>query len=164
MYSMTGVVTPPLEGQTLYDMGRRLLELTVDIMHGAGAIVPERQLVYMAPIPADCEQVAVLFSGWTPYPQQEGPSSCSSYQRLAGFSVIITRKSPAVQTSGSKSLTPTPDKMLAAAELASNDAEMLLQVLQAVPTVSNPSVTTQSPYGGLQTVELNLDIPAGALW
>ena len=106
MYSMTGVVTPPSEGSTLYDMGRRLLELTVDIMHGAGAIVPERQLVYMAPIPADCEQVAVLFSGWTPYPQQEGPSSCSSYQRLAGFSVIITRKSPAVQTSGSTSVRP----------------------------------------------------------
>lgn len=147
---------------TLFGMGSRLLELIKSTFTAAGLTLPDRQLVYMSPIPADCEQVAVLTSGWDVYPGGEGPQQCITFRWMANFSIIVTRCTPAMPTSRSGKVTiPSVEKMESAMETASKDAEALLQVVVALEEVSAPSIIVQSPSGGFQTVELNVQIPAG---
>ena len=173
LYSQSGqsnpyVVQEPVAGEradrdTLYAMGTRLLTLVQNVLVGRGLSVPGRSVVYMAPIPADCEQVAVLYSGWNPTPGVEGPMTCESFRWMGEFSVIITRCTPALPGNTVKTATPSVEKMNKAADMASQDAEAMLEVLQHLGEFANPSVVVQSPMGGLQTVEFNVSIPAGAI-
>ena len=150
-------------GETLYDMGVRLLELVKATFTGEGIPLPGREVVYMSPIPADCEQVAVLFTGWNPWPAAEGPTTCENFRWFADFSVIVTRCTPAVAPPNSKTLIPSPEKMKEAALLSSRDAEAFLLVLQNMGEFMTPSVIVQAPQGGMQTVEFNVSLPAGAV-
>lgn len=153
--------TPP----SLSDMGETLLEIVRASAVAKGVTLPARQSVYMAPIPADCEQVAVLFTTWTPTPPPEGTMVCRNFRWMAPMSVIITRCTPAVPTGSRKTAAPTPAKMIEAARLASRDAEVFLEVLNRLDEIGGDvSVTTNAPSGGYQTVELNVQLlPSGSL-
>lgn len=152
-------------GETLHGMATTLLGMVVNQLIADGNPGPSRHIVYMSPIPADCAQVAVLMSGWLTYPGVDGPTSCLNARWIADLSVIITRCTPAmVKNPGmGKDVVPSPEKMAAAAKIASDDAESLLAVLGTVGEAGGISLNVQSPQGGLQTVELNLQIPVGAI-
>jgi hypothetical protein len=144
---------------TLSDMGEALLEIVRSAAVECGVTLPARQSVYMAPIPADCEQVAVLFSGWDPSPAPSAPIVCRPFRWMAGYSVIITRCTPAVPNPKAKQAPVTAERMVEAARLASKDAEVMLAVVNRLGEVgSDLSVVTQPPSGGLQTVELNVQL------
>lgn len=149
---------------TLSEMGEALLEIVRASAVTKGVTLPARQSVYMAPIPADCEQAAVLFSGWNPTPAPDGPTVCAEFRWMAGYSVIITRCTPAVLR-GPKGKQVVPMEMMTeAARIASADAEIMLEVVRRLGEIGpDVSVVAQPPSGGLQTVELNIQLlPAGS--
>jgi hypothetical protein len=150
---------------TLADMGERLLEVVNQAALSRGVALPQRQSVYMAPIPADCEQVAVLFTGWNPTPAPDGPTVCKPWRWMAPVSVIITRCTPAMPGKGGALKTVPADHMTAAARLASDDSEVLLEVLNRLDEIgADVGVVANPPSGGLQTVELNIQLlPTGSL-
>lgn len=154
-----GVVTAAVPAvDTLSSMGEALLEIVRAAALDKGTPLPARQSVYMAPIPADCEQVAVLFSGWNITPSPDGPMICSSFRWIAGYSVIITRCTPAMVPKTSKGLVP-PEKMIEASRVASADAEIMLGVVSRLGEIGpDLSVVCNPPQGGLQTVELNVQL------
>lgn len=146
--------------RTLVLMGQDLMARVLSCFTDQGVAPPERQVVYMAPIPADCEQVAVLFSGWTPLPLWDGLAHCDLYRWVANFSIIITRCTPAIGAKSGK-VAPVPDVMLAAAEIASADAEVLLCTVASIGEIGPEiEVLTPAPQGGMQTVELTVQVPA----
>lgn len=154
---------PPM---TLSDIGETLLDLVRMAALAKGVALPDRQIVYPAPIPADCEQVAVLFTGWNPTPPPEGPTVCKPWRWMAPMSVIITRCTPAMPVKrGAKTLAPEPGAMIEAARLASADSEVFLEVLNRLDEVGGDvGVVVNAPEGGFQTVELNVQmLPTGSL-
>lgn len=147
---------PTTEPDTLAEMGEVLLDICRSAAVAKGVTLPARQVVYMTQIPADCEQVAVIFSGWSPYPVPEGPTICLPFRWQAGFSVVITRCTPAVQKAKAP---PSPEKMLEAAKLASRDSEVLLEVVNRLNEIgSDVGIVTQAPQGGFQTTELTVTL------
>ena len=62
----------------------------------AGIELPSRQLLYLTTAPADCEQVVVLFGGWSVQPQLPGLVSCMQARWCGTFGVMISRKTPAL--------------------------------------------------------------------
>jgi hypothetical protein len=156
----TQLTAPMPDTRTLVLMAQDLMTRTLSCFTGKGVVPPTRQVIYMAPIPADCEQVAVMFSGWTPMPPWVDLTHCDIYRWVANFSVIITRCTPANWTKGGKVL-PDPEQMLRAAEIASADAEVLLCLVASVDEIGPAvQILTPSPQGGMQTVELTIEIPA----
>jgi hypothetical protein len=148
--------------ETLDEMGNRLLDRVAKAAVGKGVDLPPRQVYYMAPIPADCEQVAALFTGWTPTPAQDGPTVCQPWRWLANWSVIITRCTPAIPGKGRGLHTVPVSKMKAAAVMASRDAEILKEVVNSLDEIgADTSVVTNAPSGGYQTVELNVPLLSG---
>lgn len=162
-----GSITDP-DGQpvdTLSGMGEALLDIVRAAAVSKGVQLPGRQMVYMAPVPADCEQVGVLFNGWTPTPAPDGPMVCTTFRWIAGYSVLITRCTPAVPRGPKGKQTVSAEAMIEAARIASADAEVMLATLQRLGEIGpDVSVVTQAPSGGMQTVELNVQLlPAGSL-
>jgi hypothetical protein len=151
--------------ETLELMGTRLLDLSRAAAAAQNVELPSRQLWYPAPIPADCEQLAALFNGWTPFPPADGPTVCQPWRWQAGWSLVITRCTPAMPTSRvSKAVSAVPaEKMMQAGRIASRDAEVLLEVLNRIPgeVGSDVGVVTNAPSGGFQTVELNVSLISG---
>ena len=145
--------------RTLVLMGQDLMARTLSCFASQGVVPPDRHLVYMAPVPADCEQVVVLFSGWEPMPPWDGLTHCDNYRWVADFSIAVTRCTPAIIGKGKTA--PTTDQMFKAAEIASADAEVLICVISSLdeigPTVQ---ILTPAPQGGMQTVELTVQVPA----
>jgi hypothetical protein len=152
----------PTEG-TLFNMAEAVMERLRGCAANEGVKLPPRQVIYMSPIPADCEQVAVLFNGWTPDRTWEITIHCNAFRWLAGFSVIITRCTPAMPSK--KGLPPTPGEMMEAAKIASTDAELLQCLVNTMDEIgAELSIITQAPQGGFQTVELDISLPVfGAL-
>lgn len=144
---------------SLYDLGTGLLDSLEQQAFQHDVELPKRRMVYMSPIPADCEQVAALFNGWSLYPDSGQLVPCIQGLWVAGFSIIITRCTPAIAKSGSKNPTPTVDQMQAAAALASRDAELFRDLAPGLGDLMSPQITVQSPSGGLQTVEFSFQIP-----
>jgi hypothetical protein len=149
--------------ETLEEMGHALLELIRAAAVDKGVVLPDRQSVYMAPIPADCAQVAVLFTSWNPTPVGDGGVViCQPWRWLAPMSAIITRCTPAVPGKNKSLGTVTVDQLNAAAAVASADAEVLLAVVNRLHEIgSDTSVVTNAPSGGYQTVELNVSLVSG---
>lgn len=147
---------PTTEPDTLAEMGEVLLDICRSAAVAKGVPLPARQVVYMTQIPADCEQVAAIFSGWTPFPIPEGPTICLPFRWQAGFSVLITRCTPAVQKTKNP---PTPEKMLEAAKIASADSEVLLELVNRLNEIgSDVGITAMAPSGGFQTTELTVTL------
>lgn len=144
---------------TAYEIAEDLLGIVEQQALQNGVSLPERKVIYTSPIPADCEQVAVLLSGWQ-IPGDTGQlMNCIVAPWVATLSVIITRCTPAMPK-GNKGAAPPEDAMKAAAEMASTDAELFRDVMAALSPrpFQSPSIVIQSPVGGLQTVELSLSL------
>lgn len=157
--------------ETLEEMAHALLELIRAAALAKGITLPARQGVYMAPIPADCEQVIVLVTGWNPTPAGDttGTVICKPWRWLAPMSVIITRCTPAIPGKTSKIAGQqaalkmvTPDQLNAAAKLASDDAEVCLEAVNRLGEIGgDTSIVANPPSGGFQTVELNVSLVSG---
>jgi hypothetical protein len=151
--------------ETLDEMGHALLDIVRQAAVAKGVTLPARQMVYPAPIPADCEQVAVLFTGWNVTPIQDGGTTiCKPWRWIAPYSVIITRCTPAIMGKGPNRALKhvTTEQMDAAAKLASDDTEVLLETMNRLGEVgSDVSLVANAPSGGYQTVELNVPLISG---
>jgi hypothetical protein len=150
---------------TLYDIAGALMDITKQALTENGLPIPNRQVIYVGSIPADCEQLAVVFDSWNPAPAQEGMVVCQTYRWGAAFTILITRKCAPVLTSG-KTI-PSAADMGGAAKVASDDAEALLDVVANVGEHDGSvSVTLGPPSGGLQSSILEITVPVtrGALW
>lgn len=146
---------------TLESMCQDLLALVEQAAVSLGVTLPERRLIYMAPMPADCPQVAVLMGGWTPEPQWDGLAVCPPGRWVAQLGVAITRVTPA-KPSPSGEL-PRVSDMNAAARIASQDAEVLLEVVAGLGEVAGDvMVETPAAEGGLQSATLVVRVPAFA--
>lgn len=146
--------------RTLVLMGQDLMQRVLSCFTEQGVTPPDRQIVYMAPIPVDCEQVAVLFSGWEAWPPWDGLTHCDLYRWVANFSISISRCTPAVSV-GKRTTAPSAELMLSAAQIASADAEVLLCVVASVDEIGPQlELLTPAPQGGFQTVELSFQVPA----
>lgn len=150
-------VLPTSAPDTLSEMGEVLLDMLRSAAVTKGVTLPGRQVVYMSQIPADCEQAAVVFSGWSPYPVPEGPTICLPFRWQAGFSVILTRCTPAIPPKGKTY--PSAEKMLEAAKLASADSEVLLELVNRLDEIgSDVGIVAQAPQGGFQSTELTITL------
>lgn len=141
-------------------MGRELLARLNNLASGAGIELPPRQLVYMSAAPADCEQVTVLFAGWSAQPQLAGLVSCLNTRWCGQFGVMISRQTPAMPVRAGLTA-PSVESMMAAAQMSSDDAELLLALVATFDEVgADLLVTTAEPEGGYQAVLLTVTLPA----
>jgi hypothetical protein len=151
-------LAPPVVA-TLLSMADALLSMVEQVAAGRGTALPERRVVYMAPIPADCPQVAILVGGWSPEPQWQGLAVCAPARWVAQLGVIITRLTPA-KPSASGDLPKASDLRVAAA-MASEDAELLLEVVGGLDEIAGDVlIATPAAEGGLQSVTLQVRTPA----
>jgi hypothetical protein len=148
---------PPVTA-TLFSMAAGIRAVIEQAAAGRGLVLPKRQVTYLMPIPADCEQVAVVFGGWLPEPPWQGLQVCQTFRWLGRFGVMVTRKTPAIPAGSSA---PPVEWMEKAAMIASEDAEMLLEVVSSLGEVySDLVVETPAPEGGYQTTALTVTLPA----
>jgi hypothetical protein len=148
----------PRNDVTLYEMAENLLQRTVQAFAERGVSLPSRQIVYIAPLPVDCEQVAILISDWVPDPPPIGLTSCQDFRWCGVFDIVVSRISPAIPK-GNKA--PTAEQMSASAKIAADDAECVLAVIRGLSEIGPQfSFNVGAPQGGFQTVVCNVEIPA----
>lgn len=148
----------PIAGITLYDMAEQLLSRTLQAFAQRGVILPSREVIYLAPLPVDCEQVAVLISGYAPTPIWETTMTCSQVRWMGNFDVLISRISPAIPKSNKA---PAPDQMRRSAQIASEDAESLLLMVVGLEEIGAEfQLEMGAPQGGFQTSVVHVQIPS----
>lgn len=153
------VAAPVLQVATLMTMATEILARLNQIAAGAGVELPTRQFVYPTSVPADCEQVVVVIGGWGLSPVPSGLTDCLTAKWVGQFGVGITRCSPAVPTRTEP--IPPVAKMSAAAQIAADDAELLLQLVSVLGEMGpDTAVLTQEPEGAYQSVTLTVSLPA----
>lgn len=145
---------------SLYGMAEEILRKLNAAAAQMQVTLPTRQLIYMAPTPVDCPQVSVMMGGWAPAALWEGFVSCQTFKWAGIFSIVITRKTPAVPK-GIGNKVPEPALMREAAMISSADADVLVALVQSFEEIG-PEMTlaTGAPEGGLQSVELNVQLTA----
>ena len=149
----------PSREVTLYSMALTLMDLVEDLARDRELDLPTRRVVYPAPIPADCPQVAVLFDSWQPMPPWESFETCRTFRWCGSFQVVISRSTPAMP--GRSGQAPSADAMGLSAQMASEDAELLIAVVDAVGEVGPElSIATPAPEGGIQSTVLSVLLPA----
>jgi hypothetical protein len=153
--------TPVVDTNTLYGIATDLLSRMTACALSVGVTLPGRQFVYPSQMVADCPQVAVTFSGWelTPPAMTLGTMSCINARWMANLSVSILRESPALPSK--RGVAPSVDQLNASAWIASQDAEVLLALVQTYSEIGvTLTLLSGEPTGGFQMVELNIQIPA----
>jgi hypothetical protein len=146
---------------TLAGMADGVLRRLVSVARTAGVDLPTRQIIYPTTVPLDCAQVAVVFNGWQAEPQGDGMIQCFNARWAARIGVGITRPTPAMPSKGGQP--PAAASMSAAAKVASDDAELLLQLLQVLPEFgADVLIETGPPEGAFQTVTLSVVVTAFA--
>jgi hypothetical protein len=154
-------MSAPVQTVTLFTMAEALMARLVGAMTSVGVSVPARQVLYMSPIPADCEQIAVMFSGYAPQPPWDGVYPCQVPMWMGQFSIAITRKcTPAMPTKAGAA--PSAVAMTEAAQMASDDAEALLALANGLEGGLGPEflLETPPPQGGMQSVVMSIQVPA----
>lgn len=144
------MTTPLADGA--YAMGEEILRRINKIAAALGVTVPDRQVICSGGAAVECEQVAVMLTGWVPM-GQELAVPC---QRLwgANVSVVIIRNAPAIPTQSGRRA-PTADAINTGGVLASNDADILVELADTLDVVGDGLlVTIGAPEGGFQTTEL----------
>lgn len=158
-------MTYALAGQqvvTLASMAEGLLRRLVSVARQAGVDLPTRQVIYMTTVPMDCAQVAVLFNGWQAEPASADMTTCGVTRWAARFGVGISRPSGAVPDRSGQP--PSAASMSAAAAVSSQDAELLLELLQGIGEfLGDVIIETGAPEGAFQSTTLSVVIPAGVL-
>lgn len=144
---------------TLMSMAQEVLVRLNNAAAGLGMTLPSRQLIYPSAVPADCEQVTVLIGGWQNEPAADGLQICQTFRWCAQMGILISRCSPA--TPGSRGEAPTVDQVMRSAQLASDDAELLLALIGGFGEIgADIQLSTPEPEGGFQAVLLNVVLPA----
>lgn len=144
---------------TLMSMSQEILLRLRNLAAGAGISLPDRQLVHMSTVPVDCEQVVVAFGGWVGDPAAAGMTVCLNFRWCAQVGIAICRCTPA--TPSRTASAPPVDKMNAAAQIASDDAELLIELAMSFGEVgADLTLSTPEPEGGFQTVLLTVTLPA----
>lgn len=145
---------------TLMTMAQDILVRLRNSAIELGVELPSRQFIYPTNVPIDCEQVAVVFNGWTGEPSEPGLVACMRFRWCGQFGVAIGRCTPAMPPRGSSSA-PSVDKMMAAAALASADAELLIHLVSTFGEIgSDLTLITPEPEGGFQATFLQVTLPA----
>jgi hypothetical protein len=153
------VSAPEPRVATLMTMGTEILARLRTMAAGAGVDLPTRQFVYPTTVPADCEQVVVVIGGWSLQPVASGLQDCINAKWVGQFGVGITRCTPAIPSRNIP--VPPVEKMNEAAQLASDDAELLLALVSVLGEMApDTAVLTQEPEGGFQSVTLSVALPA----
>lgn len=142
---------------TLFELGEDLLGRAIQALADHGAPIPVRRMVYIVPVPVDCEQLVVQFTGWELFPPLGGPTVCSEGRWFGSFTVGISRPSPAVPKKAT--VAPSVDMMENAAKIASRDAEVLLSLVNGLDEIWEPDIRVGAPNGGFQMVELDVKVP-----
>lgn len=162
VYGMQG--TPDLTTMspgpsTLIGVARELLARLQGCAAQLGVILPERQLVYMAPVPVDCPQVVVAVSGYQPLPLWEDLMVCTAFRWCGQFHIVISRKTCAIPTREGMGA-PTVASMEQALQESSDDAEVLALLVSSLREIG-PELTlsTPAPEGGYQSVVLQVLVP-----
>lgn len=144
---------------TLMTMSQEIMARLRNVAAEDGCTLPSRQFTYMTSVPPDCEQVAVMFGGWVIDPPAEGMTICMNYRWCAQFGVAIVRCTPAMPTRAG--VAPAVEKMDAAAQIASDDAELLIHLAGTFGEVgADLGLSTPEPEGGYQAVLLTVTLPA----
>lgn len=153
------IAAPAIRVATLMTMATEILVRLNQLAAGVGLDLPTRQFVYPTTVPADCEQVVVVIGGWGLSPVPSGMTDCLTAKWVGQFGVGITRCTPAIP---SKNIpTPSVAKMNEAAQISSDDAELLLQLVSVLGEMGpETAVLTQEPEGGFQSVTLTVSLPA----
>jgi hypothetical protein len=125
-----------------------------------GVTLPARQMVYPAPIPADCEQVAVLFTGWNVTPIQDGRHD--HLPALALDRALLGDHHPLHPGDPRQGPEPGPEARRTEPDgRGGQDRQRrlrgLLEAMNRLGEVgSDVSLVANPPSGGYQTVELNV--------
>lgn len=152
------VSTAPAPTITLYQMAEMILNRTRQAFEERGVLLPNRQIIYMSPLPVDCEQLAVLISGWLPMPGWEGAIRCQNIRWAGQFSVVVSRATTAMPK-GNKA--PSPEMMNKAAQIGSEDAEAILAMVGGLGELGQDfALEIGAPQGGFQTVLADIQVPA----
>lgn len=147
----------PARLDSLFDMAQAILERLRMVAKGAGVALPGRQVIYPSAIPTDCEQVAVLLTGWSPHVVWDGYVNCQTFKWAGNFQVTITRCSPG--TPDKRGKIPDAATMTDAARVASVDAGLLQQLVATFAEIGpEMSLIVSSPEAGLQSVELTVSL------
>lgn len=150
--------TFPPRATTLMEMAQEILARVRQLAVQMGLTLPTRQFVHLAAVPVDCEQVAVLIGGWTPQPAWSGLEACQNFRWCGQFAVLVSRCTPAIPNN--RGDPPTVEKMNRAAVIASDDAELLLQLVGGLGEVGGDLLlNTPEAEGGFQTTVLNVTVP-----
>lgn len=154
----TGVIQP--RTATLMTMAQEVLVRLRNSAAERGVTLPVRQFIYPTSVPIDCEQVAVMFGGWVGDPLEVGMTACLRFRWCAQIGVAIGRCTPAMPSRGSTSAPPV-ERMNAAAQMASDDAELLIHLVSTFGEIGSDLIlTTPEPDGGFQAVMLQVTLPA----
>jgi hypothetical protein len=144
---------------TLMSMCQEVLARLRNVAAEAGIKLPDRQFVHMTTAPLDCEQVAVVFNGWVGEPAVQDMVVCTQFRWCAQIGVAISRCTPAIP--GRTSAAPKVEQMNAAAQIASDDAELLIALAMGFGEFgADLNITAQEPEGGYQAVTLSVRLPA----
>lgn len=144
------MTTPLADGA--YAMGEEILRRINKIAAGVGVTVPDRQVICSGGAAVECEQIAVMLTGWTPM----GNEVSAVCQRIwgANITVVIIRKAPAMPDQGGRRAA-SPAAVNDGGALASNDADILVALADTLDVVGDGLlVTIQAPEGGYQATEL----------
>lgn len=143
----------------LYAMAEELMTRVTDAAARLAVSLPSRKVIYMSPVPVDCAQVTVCIIGWIPTHHSDGYINCQTFKWAGHFSVIITRVTCAVP--GRDGQAPKAELMKQAAEQASDDADVMVALVQGLEEIGPEiSLITGAPEGGFQSVELSITVPA----
>ena len=154
------MATPDAAKDGAYVMAQEILHRMNNISLVRGVDLPARQVIYPSAIPVDCAQVAIMFVGWVPTATAEGyaaAAGCIRFKWAVNFSVLILRETPSVME---KRRMPTADSMNEAGLIASNDADVLVDLVNTFGEIGPEfSLVAAAPEGGFQGVQLDVVLP-----
>lgn len=140
-----------------YAMAKELLRRLNKMAADLGVTVPGRQVVCAGAAVYDCEQVAVMLTGWSPLGQEGLDNGCNRLWS-AGFVIGIIRRAPAVPGDGGRKAPPV-EAVNSGGELASDDCEVLLALASTLEVIGDGlDLTVGIPEGGMQAVLLTVSL------
>ncbi len=142
-----------------YVMAEEILVRMNNIARMRDITLPSRQVIYPASIPTDCEQVAIMLTGWSPTVVGEDyGGGCLRFKWAANFAITIIRCSPAVMDKRNKM--PSAQEMNRSGLIASNDSDILVDLVNTFSEFGPEfSLIAAAPEGGFQGVQLTVSLP-----
>lgn len=144
---------------TAFTLAETLLGLVHTSAVSLGIVLPTREFISLSPVVADCAMVAVLIEGIYPNPPLgDQLMQCFQFSWVARFGIVIIRETCAIPQG--RSTRPTPESITEAARIASDDMEVMRGVVELVPEAGALEINAKPPAGGMQSVELLINLRA----